>query len=270
MTTRKKTLLGLALALGLGRAGEASAASPAYVQLQVTFSGSLSVAVDGAQYSTRTLQGLAGATWGNPGPSAYAVPASSIAVVNNGTLDSRWELSASTVTPGGSPWALRTSTGAQHVNATNGGGQWACGTSGSVGGTTCPAQDQYAVQALFVSSATAGGAYGSAAACPAVNAADWDSVSSTVPATGSDMQYMRGQFAARYSPGKLANGGYDGPDSDITSISEGGTIAPANYMLPHDAIEPGTGRRALCVRVTMPSYSSVATQQTIQLALTAY
>src|SRR5258708_37306631 len=83
---RMRTALGIILALGaLGARSEAAATNPAYEQLTVTFNGSLSVAIDGGQYSTRAL--------GSLGPGVTLGP-SSATVINNGTFTARWQVSA--------------------------------------------------------------------------------------------------------------------------------------------------------------------------------
>lgn len=270
----KIVALGALLTLAMMWTQKAAAAvtNPAYLQLQVTFSGQLSVKVDGVQYSTYTLLASNGA---NPGPSAYAVPNTSVTVTNDGSITERWQLAAATVTVGGSPWQLNGATGTSHTNITSN-GQFACATNGVLGGAACPGADQYTLQALFVSSRTTAGAYGTGTNCPAVDAADWDRVVSTVPAmsgfvpAGSQVAgyatYLADQFADADSPAKATLGGWGEPDSSIPGLSGVGT---PGTMLPLDNQIPGAGKRGLCVRVTMPS-ATASPAQTIQLAINAF
>jgi hypothetical protein len=262
----------LALALAWTQKAAAELTNPAYLQLQVTFSGQLSVKVDGVQYSTYTLLASNGA---NPGPSAYAVPNTSVTVINDGSITERWQLAAATVTVGGSPWQLNGATGTDHGNITFS-GQLACATGGVLGGATCPGADQYAVQALFVSSRTTAGAYGTGTNCPAIDAADWDAVVSTVPvmpgfepAAGQaaiPATYLANQFADTNSPATATLGGSGEPDSSIPGLSGAGT---PGTMLPLDNQIAGAGKRGLCVRVTMPS-ATASPSQTIQLGINAF
>ncbi len=156
--------LGLLLGPGLGAL---YAANPVDLDLEVTFSGSLSVSVDGLNYSTRAF---------SAGSNALIVP-SSATVVNDGGLTETWELSVSTVS-GGGDWALQTTT------------------------VTPPDVDQYAFQALFTSSATSlsnePGSWSSG--CPSsATASDWNNYASIV--SSAPTVYTSGLYADPISVG---------------------------------------------------------------------
>ncbi len=268
MKTRKKIILAIAatLALGIG-VKSARAANPADLDLWVTFSGQLSVAVDGTTPSSVTLYGYSGSatTAGNPGSNAFAAPVTSDTVTNDGSIVERWEVDASTQSGNGN-WELTDATGTA-APANNGQGQIAC-----VG--TCPGANQYAIQALFVSSMTAAGAYGTANGCPYLTASDWNGNVSTVPAhTGfpslaanptEDFSVYTSTELADPTINALGGNGY--PDSSIAGLT-----GQSNYgdMLPLNDQIAGTGKRGLCVRVTMPSAVTTTVAQEIQLEITA-
>jgi hypothetical protein len=122
MNTTRKTFaaLGMLLALALTAVRAQATQNPAYLDLQVTFSGALSIAVDGAQSSARTLASVA----------SNAQIVSSAVVTNDGNFTEQWQLSVSTLSGGGN-WAVTTTT------------------------TSAPGVDTYALQAMFISSDTA-------------------------------------------------------------------------------------------------------------------
>jgi hypothetical protein len=271
MNTRMKALLvlGMTLGLGAGAMKDASAyvsTGTAEVQLLVTYSGILSVNVDGGAYSTSTLVGYtaAGTPAGNPGSNAYAMPTSSITVVNNGNITARWEVDVSTIM-GGASWTLNNATGTAHYNTGGGATQYACAGS-------CPGAEQYGFQALFVSSKTAGGSYGAANACPAPNAADWDQFVSTVPAhpgfASAQAAVLAPYLSSQYADSNATAGAGHGTGLPDSSLGLLGTPNSGD-MLPLDNQIAGAGQRGLCVRMTMPSATVTTTQQTIQLAITA-
>jgi hypothetical protein len=232
--TRYKTrvALGMLLALGVWGARSAGAVTnPAYEDLTVTFSGNLSVKVDGVQYSTRAL--------GNLAAGVTVVPTSSATVTNDGSFTEKWQLSTLDVT-GAPNWSLVTTTG-------NTGGGTYCSTT--VGGAGCPGLEQYALQALFISSATAG------ATCPTNVSAAWDTYVSTVG--GTTNTYLTTQYA----------------DTAVIGTATGnpdGTTGTANGNMLINNVSTGTGQKGLCVRLTMPASVDTATgQQVIQLTITA-
>jgi hypothetical protein len=172
----------IAPGLGLVHAANVHAANSADLDLKVTFSGSLSVSVDGLSYSTRNFLAKA---------NALVVP-SSATVENDGTLIETWELSVSTVSGGGN-WALQTTT------------------------ATAPDVDQYAFQALFTSSATSlsnePGSWSSG--CPSgATASDWDNYASIV--SSASAVYTSGFYS---DPNVV--GGASGMPDETTGIQNG-------------------------------------------------
>src|SRR5512134_3259893 len=176
MTTTKKigAALGAFLALAMAWTQQASAATAtpfANEDLIVSFTAALSVKIDGVQYSTRTL-----------GPRNYGetvVPSSATVVNDSAGLTEKFQLhtldaSPATVSP---LWSVGGSTG-------NTPGGSFCATV--QGGAGCPGSDQYALQALFISSASTAG-------CPANSNADWDTYASI--ATGVAQTYTSALFA---------------------------------------------------------------------------
>ena len=200
-------------ALGLMGPSSASAQTPsANLDLKVTLSGSLSVKVDGVQYATRTLSGGAG---------SLLAPSSSTVTNDSSGLTEQWSLSVATV---------------------SGGGNWSAAASTQ----TAPGLDQYALQALFISSHAA-------AACPGTGNARWDTQASVV--TGSGQNYI----GARYAD-STATGGVTGAPDVSGGGSDGNMYATSGT---------GVGRRGLCTRVYMPSGSTSPAEQVIRLTVTA-
>ena len=238
MTKVKKavTALGLMLALAMGVAQRAQAFPNANLDLLVSFTANLSVNIDGVQYSTRTLGALtAGQTF---------VPSS--ATVNNDSngLTEQFQLSGADVsTTAVTLWSLVTTTG-----STAGGNFCA----GNIGAVSCPQQDQYALQALFISSANTTG-------CPSAVTGDWDQYMSTVGVTG--VTYTSNIYADT-SAGFGNNGGGTG-NPDQISVGHNGN------MFSNKSASNGQGRRGLCVRLTMPSASTSVNTHVLRLTITA-
>ncbi len=269
MEKRKKMIPALAmiLALGMGvvKTAGATATNPADLDLEVTFNGQLSVVVDGVGTSSATLYAYsaAGAAAGNPGGNVYASPIDSDTVTNNGSIVEKWELDTSTIAGGGN-WELTDATGTA-APAPNGQGQEACQG-------TCPGANQYAIQALFVSSNTAAGAYNTGG-CPWPGATDWNGYVSTVPAhqgwsslaANPTMNYNIYTSTTLADPATVAfaTGLPDSSQVGLTGQAGSGDMLPLNDQIA------GTGKRGLCVRVTMPSGSTSALAQEIQLEITA-
>lgn len=268
MKIRKKMglALGAILALTASATQSSWANTTADLDLNVTFNGQLSVAVDGNTGSTVALYGYSASatTAGNPGANAYAAPNDSDTVTNDGSIVERWEVDASTQSGGGN-WELTDATGTA-TPANNSLAQIACQG-------TCPTANQYAIQALFVSSNTAAGAYGTSNGCPYLTASDWNGNVSTVPAHvgfGSAAANPTEDFAV-YTSTELAdpnavlgvNGNPDSSNPLLTGQTTSGDMLPQNDQVA------GTGKRGLCVRVTMPSATTVTIQQEIQLEITA-
>src|SRR5512134_2585314 len=147
MTTTKKigAALGAFLALAMAWTQQASAATAtpfANEDLIVSFTAALSVKIDGVQYSTRTL-----------GPRNYGetvVPSSATVINDSAGLTEKFQLSTLDASPATvSPlWT---------VNPTTGSVQGGTFCSTVQGGSGCPGADQYALQALFISSANSAG-----------------------------------------------------------------------------------------------------------------
>ncbi len=206
--------LALSLLAAVMPAGRASAANSASLDYIVTFSGSLSVAVDGVAFSTHAF--AAGAN---------ALVVGSSATVTNDSIGiiSKWALTVSTI---------------------SGGGDWAV-----VGSTATPPDvDQFAMQALFISSATGSG-------CPADNAADWDNYTSTV--TGVMTQYR----SLMYADPAVVDGASGLPD--MTSGQADGR------MLPAATGTDGRGIRGLCTRIYMPLGTETLQPQGIRMTVWA-
>jgi hypothetical protein len=216
-----------ALALSaIGGPGQAWAATPAFQDLTVTFGGSLDVKIDGAFNNTYAL--------GTAGSSQILATASTATITNaSGGLTEQWSLSVSTVA-GGGDWAVTTSTGNSGANATTCTGN-------------CPGLDQFALQAVFVSSLSV------AAACPN-NSSKWDTVVSTVGVASAAYRSYRYGDPALFP---LVTGPSGLPDV-ASGTKDGNMYGFAN-----------SGRRGLCTRLIMPSGSSSPTQQTIRLTITA-
>ena len=242
MTTLKKlgAALGTFLALAMAftqDAGAATATNPAHEDLIVSFTAALSVKIDGVSYSTRTL-----------GPRNYGetvVPSSATVVNDSAGLTEKFQLhtldaSPATVSP---LWTVASSTGSL------GGGSFCATVQGGAG---CPGSDQYALQALFISSANTVG-------CPANSNADWDNFASI--ATGVAQTYTSALFA-NTSAGFGNNGGGTG-NPDQTGGAQNGN------MFSIFSGSDGRGRRGLCVRLTMPSASTTVSDHTVRLTITA-
>ncbi len=200
------------------------ASQQADLDLSVTFSGQLSVSVDGLSYSTRNFTATA---------NALIVP-SSATVENDGNLVETWELSVSTVA-GGGDWALQTTT------------------------NTPPDVDEYAFQALFISSATSlanePGSWSNG--CPSSGtASDWNQYASIV--SSSPAVYTSGLYSD-----PTVNGGAAGTP-DVTSGIQNGN------MLPFSSGSGGIGTRGLCTRIYMPLGTAfIGMPQVIRLTVTA-
>ena len=213
-------------ALGL-KSAFASQQTTAYLNIDVTVSAQLSVEVNSLASSTQTV------AWSVT--SSSMVSPSSATVTNNSTgLSERWELStnANSLDQGSNgSWTLQTS------------------TTGSIG------QDQFALQAVFGSTNTVGGAAGSApGACPSVSSTDWDQ--SFAPAITTTQQYYTSSNFADTSlnvSGATAN-----PDC----TAPGGSCVANGDMFANDY-------RALCWRLLGPSAVSSQDAQVIQLIVTA-
>lgn len=144
MNAKKTTWLALGLALTGWTAGRAEAANPARLNINVTITQNLSVAVNEAASSTQTV------AWNTATPNDRLVSASSNTVRNDsGGQTERWQLST-----------------AQTLSA-SGVDNWTPVDS-VTGSSTSVGANAFALQAVFGSSNTA------IAGCPVFNSTDWD------------------------------------------------------------------------------------------------
>ena len=172
--------------LGWSRKADATNTS-SYLNIDVTFNASLSVAVDNANTSTYTV------TWSGSGNQQLFSPSSATVTNDSGIITERWKLftNQNTMAASGSVWTLATT-------------------------TTSVGADQFMVQAVFGSSNTAGAVNGCAAATSSgtYNSLTSAPILTTTFATG--LQYTTaGQLAST----ELQNNGTDLPDSAVNSGS---------------------------------------------------
>ena len=204
MKTRARTGLGALLALaGWLVAGEAEAANPAYLNINVTVNANVSVSVNDAASSTMTV------SWNAATPNDKLVPVSlaSATVTNDsGGVTEKWRLSTnqySLSAVAGSTWTLAAS-------------------SSSVGA------DEFAVQAVFGSSNTA------ATSCLSATHADWNSTFAPVLTT-SLQTYTTTTFAAP----SLVNNGTSNPDQ-TSGTANGRMFAGSKRALCWRIISPSS------------------------------
>jgi len=212
MTRKMWTALGLLLALAMtaGKA-QASGGNPAYLDLKVTFTGAFSIAVDGNQSSTQAF---------NVTTNLQVVTASATVTNDSSGLTEKWQLSVASVPGLGGDWAVKETT------------------------ETTPGINEYALQAVFMSSAAAN------QACPIKTDTLWDLTPSIVK--GAMQTYISTLFAdATDIDG--ANGKPDENDGKMYATSVGA----------------GHGKRRLCARFYAPLGSSTVGEHVIRLTLTA-
>lgn len=197
------------------------AASSATVSIDVSIQANLSVSVDSAESSTYAVTWLASA-----GNAKLVGPSTATVTNDSGGLTEKWALStnAQSLTQGvGGTWSLSVS-------------------SSSVG------SDQFAVQAVFGSSATAQGG------CPTAGASDWDE-SFAPPLTASPVVYTSAVFAdANLNAGGSGSLSLFNPDH-----TAGGS----------DGRMHAGSKRALCWRVVTPLTTGTVETQNIQITVTA-
>jgi hypothetical protein len=156
-----------AAALGLIGASRASAANPAYLNIDVNINAQVSVAVNGVNSSTITAL-----TWNTNSANAEftaGLQGSSVTVTNDSNITEKWFLSGST----------------NSVNTSGSGTtSWTLNASSSAVGA-----DAYALQAVFGSTNTA------IAGCPGNGASDWNNGNSAPSLTGVPAQYTDVRFA---------------------------------------------------------------------------
>ena len=184
-------------------AGQALAANPAYLNIDVTVTANLSVSVNGSGSSTHTV------TWNTGTPNAALVSAASTTVRNDsGGQTEKWALS----------------TNASSLDTTGGAETWALGASSSSVGA-----DTFAVQAVFGSSNTI------AAGCPAAGAATWDLLATAPVLTNTPATYTDTLFAAS----ALNNNGTHQPDA-TAGAANGRMQANSQRALCWRVITPAT------------------------------
>lgn len=180
--------LAAALILCAGRA-QAGVGSPSYLNIDVSITAQVSVAVNDVRSSTYT----AGLVWNTANANQELVATASTTVTNDSAVSERWALSAA----------------ARSSNIAGNPGSW------SLTGSTAPAlpgADQFAVQAVFGSSNT------SAGNCPGVGAAAWNDASAAPLQVGQQF-YSSSLFAA---PSLNEAGGTPEPDNPGTGYMNGG------------------------------------------------
>lgn len=180
MKTKTKAWLALGLGLGALLSGDrAWAANPARLNLNVSVTASLSVAVNSAASSTQTL------SWDTANPNQEKVSASTVAVINDSNVVEKWALS----------------TLGRSIDQATGGEGWTLDTSTE----TLPGADAYTVQAVFGSSNT------TLAGCPAAGAASW--IQDYAPELTTGLATYGDTATSLFEDSTLtAGGGLPGPD----------------------------------------------------------
>jgi hypothetical protein len=174
MDIGKKTRLALGLALAGLTAGAAEAATTARLNINVSITQNLSVAVNDAVTSTQTVN------WNTSTPNDRLVSPSTSTVLNDsGAQTERWQLST------------------QNSISASGVDNWAIAAS-----STAVGANEFALQAVFGSSNTAAGG------CPAFNSSEWDSATADL-VTGAPQTYDSTRFVAA---SLNAGGGTPNPD----------------------------------------------------------
>ena len=171
-TNRWKWLSAIVIAM-IGFAGKAQAGqgTSSYLNIDVTISASLSVAVDAVNSSTYAV------TWTGTPNQLLTSPSSATVTNDSGILTERWKLF----------------TNANSLNTAGGAGTWAIGASTMIVGA-----DTFVIQAVFASSNTA------SAGCAAVTSTGTWSNLTTAPilttSIGAGLQYTTaGQLVANDS-----------------------------------------------------------------------
>ena len=206
------------LGLCIGRA-QATGSPLAALNIDVTISASVSVQVDGAASSSYTTS-----AWSSPNHRIQ--PAILVAQVTNNSsgLSEQWWLSTNptSINTVGNPrtWSLVVSTNIADVGA-----------------------DSFAVQAVFISSASS--------SCPFIGAAVWNSTTtapalSTVPALYTSTRFADSEYGGNYAPETKSNS----------------TVWAYNSAT-------GNGLRGICWFVTGPASSVTPDRQNIQVIVTA-
>jgi len=214
MTTKKTKAWVWALALGamalgmLGTEGRAAATNPGVLTIDVDVVANLSVKINDEGSSTRALAAV------TPGGSPVSNSASTSTVLSDATaINEFWKLSSANAVKADASlgWTLITSTSAE--------------TGGA------PSTDEYALQALFISSMAAAGE------CPNGTDVAWTRENAT-PLTTTPVTYLSGatgKFAYQTDAALGGNG-----DPDFTAGGNDGRMQPNSF-------------RGFCFRVVPPS-----------------
>ena len=180
---KMKTKLGAALTALLAVAGlagkaAASAGTPSYLNIDVTFNTSLSVAVDAANSSTYTV------AWSGTANQELLSPSSATVTNDSGRITERWKLftNQNSLTASGSTWSMAAS-------------------SSAVGA------DQFALQAVFGSSNTASGGCSSA-----TNNGTWNVLANAPLLTTTFATGLQYTTAGQLASTELVNNGQSTPD----------------------------------------------------------
>jgi hypothetical protein len=238
----KLFVIGAAVAIsGLVKTNRAFAIanSSATLNIDVTVNAATAVSIDSLGVSSSIA-----ISW-NPATRQVSSndQVSSATVKNPGNLTERWSLT----------------TTATSINANNVGGDvltWAMINST---GTTGVNDDQFAVEAVFASSATTN------AQCPVDAAAIWTDTATVVFNTslGATAYYGEGTNLDQYV-NVLDTHGTACPDTGCNASGTGNTAK----MFAFNATS-GVGLRALCWRVILPTGTSSANNQIIPIIVTA-
>jgi hypothetical protein len=249
----KTFLIGAALALAGLVSGRAYAISSATLNIDVTVNASAAVSIDSLGVSsTPFIAWSAGVRAYASGDNAAGISFTSATVVNPGNLTEHWYLN----------------TTANSIDASGGGGNtWTLIASSN---TTDVNGDQFALQAIFASSATTGGSAGGND-CPGNAAAVWTS-SGSVIYTAAQSPITAGDTGNAYGAkngSTLFNNYVYVSDPAGNACPDTGCLAGKYQMLSNSALPTGSGKRALCWRVILPNSTTATTNQIIPLIVTA-
>jgi hypothetical protein len=178
----------IALALiGLAGKAQAGVGTSSYLNIDVTISAALSVAVDAVNSSTYAV------TWTGTPNQILTSPSSATVTNDSGILTERWKLF----------------TNASSLNVSGGAGTWSLGAS-----TTSVGADTFVVQAVFASSNTASGG------CAAVTSTGtWSNLTTAPILTTSLVAGLQYTTAGQLVAADVMNNGTASPDVATNSGS---------------------------------------------------
>jgi hypothetical protein len=235
--------------LGLA-ADRVYATSTATLNIDIYVNASAAIQVDTLVTSTAPGTGANGIAWTgstrrySSGDNASGIVHSSATVTNNGVLTERWYLStvATSEDQGAAgSWSL--------VNSTN---------------TNDIGQNQFALQAVFASSATtSGGAHD----CPASASAIWGSTATLVMTPGPAAGDTGNAYGAKGASNTYDNYVYK---LDPMNVCPDTGCSSGHYQMYGNATLPtGSGTRALCWSVILPPTTTTTDNQIIPLIVSA-